>query len=68
MISTYIGRRVNLYWSANQPILLRAATYIGSPADQYRFNRESLIEHDSRVVTLKAIGASIKLCSPSQSD
>jgi len=36
-IATYIGLRVNLYWSASRPILVRSSTYIGSPADPYRF-------------------------------
>ena len=36
-ISTYIGRRADLYWSTHRPILLTRRTYIGQPADQYRF-------------------------------
>ena len=33
---SYIGQRVNLYWFAPRPILVRVATYIGSLADLYR--------------------------------
>ena len=36
-ISTYIGRRADLYWSTHRPILVTRRTYIGQPADQYRF-------------------------------
>ena len=36
-IATYIGQRADLYWSTRRAILVDEATYIGSPADQYRF-------------------------------
>ena len=36
VVRSYIGRRVKLYRSRKQPILVEALTYIGSPADQYR--------------------------------
>ena len=31
------GRESNLYWSLRQPILVRAATYIGPRVDLYSF-------------------------------
>ena len=33
---TYISRRADLYWFTRRAILVDEATYIGSPADQYR--------------------------------
>ena len=38
-IPTYIGRRVNHYWSACEPILVATWIYIGRLSDQYRSSR-----------------------------
>ena len=38
-IPTYIGQRVNHYWSAYEPILVATWTYIGRLSDQYRSSR-----------------------------
>ena len=38
-ISTYIGQRVNHYWSVCEPILVVTWTYIGRLSDQYRSSR-----------------------------
>ncbi len=38
-IPTYIGRRVNHYWSAYEPMLVATWTYIGRLSDQYRSSR-----------------------------
>jgi len=31
---TYIGRRVNLYWSVSEPVVVRSRTSSGSLTDQ----------------------------------
>ena len=36
-ISTYIGRRADLYWSTHRPILVTRRTYTGHDSNQYRF-------------------------------
>ena len=38
---TYSGLRVNLYWSAYEPLLVARVTYIGRSSDLYRLTHPS---------------------------
>lgn len=38
---TNSGLRVNLYWSAYEPLLVARVTYIGRSSDQYRLTHPS---------------------------